>query len=122
MLDRAEGRERFWARSAPESEGAIEFSFHGGERLHAPIEQRQRPHCFSLRYFAGSLAVFELQDDGASGTELTFTESDAPELVIAENRCGWVSVLLALKASVDFGVDLRNRDARRSWEDHYVDV
>jgi hypothetical protein len=122
MLDRAEGRERFWARSAPEHDGAIEFTFHGGERLRAPIEQRQRPGLYAVRYFAGSLAIFELHDDGVSGTELTFTEAEAPESVIRENRPGWVSVLLALKAAVDFGVDLRNRDPGRNWEGDYVDV
>ena len=39
-----------------------------------------------------------------------------------EHRAGWVSVLLALKAAVDFAVDLRNRDPDRTWEDGYVDV
>jgi hypothetical protein len=38
------------------------------------------------------------------------------------NLAGWVSVLLALKAAVDFGVDLRNSDPARRWEDGYVDV
>jgi len=32
-----------------------------------------------------------------------------------------VSVLLALKAVADFGVDLRNHDRRRSWTAGYVD-
>jgi hypothetical protein len=32
-----------------------------------------------------------------------------------------VSVLLALKAAVDFSVDLRNHDAGRTWCSGYVD-
>jgi hypothetical protein len=34
---------------------------------------------------------------------------------------GWVSVLLALKAAVDFGVDLRNHDPERTWSTGFVD-
>lgn len=32
------------------------------------------------------------------------------------------SPLLALKAYVDFGIDLRNRDPARTWDDGFVDV
>jgi hypothetical protein len=38
-----------------------------------------------------------------------------------EVRAGWVSVLLALKAAADFGVDLRNHDAARTWAQGYCD-
>jgi hypothetical protein len=34
---------------------------------------------------------------------------------------GWVSVLLALKAAADFGIDLRNHDPARTWNKGYVD-
>jgi hypothetical protein len=34
---------------------------------------------------------------------------------------GWVSVLMALKAAVDYGIDLRNHDARYCWEEGYVE-
>lgn len=34
---------------------------------------------------------------------------------------GWVSVLLALKAAVDFSVDLRNHDPGRTWDQGYAD-
>jgi hypothetical protein len=34
----------------------------------------------------------------------------------AEVVAGWVSGLLALKAAVDFGVDLRNHDPQRTWD------
>jgi hypothetical protein len=34
---------------------------------------------------------------------------------------GWVSWLMAMKAAVDFGVDLRNHDAERTWFDGYAD-
>jgi len=34
---------------------------------------------------------------------------------------GWVSVLMALKAAVDHGVDLRNHDPQRTWDQGYAD-
>ena len=39
----------------------------------------------------------------------------------AENRAGWVSVLLTLKAAADFGVDLRNHDPTRTWDQDFAD-
>jgi hypothetical protein len=45
--------------------------------------------------------------------------------ILAENRRGrladWVSVLLALKAKVDHGVDVRNHHAARTWDKGYCD-
>jgi hypothetical protein len=40
---------------------------------------------------------------------------------LAEVSSGWVSVLMALKAAVDFGVDLRNHALNRTWDDGFVD-
>ncbi|MGH9769506.1 MAG: hypothetical protein ACREAB_18940 [Blastocatellia bacterium] len=34
---------------------------------------------------------------------------------------GWVSVLMALKAAVDFGIDLRNHDPQRTWDEGFVE-
>ncbi|MBV7255937.1 hypothetical protein KCG44_03970 [Pacificimonas sp. WHA3] len=33
---------------------------------------------------------------------------------------GWLNVLPPLKAAVDFGIDLRNHDAARSWGQGFV--
>jgi hypothetical protein len=66
--------------------------------------------------------AFELVSDGAGGTDLTLTESGLPTVARVENMVGWVTVLLNLKAAVDFGIDLRNKDPKRSWEWGYVDV
>jgi hypothetical protein len=70
----------------------------------------------------GSRATFELQPEEGGGTLLTLTETGVPPGEWAENRAGWVAVLLALKAAADFRVDLRNRDPARGWEQGYVDV
>ena len=34
---------------------------------------------------------------------------------------GWVSVLLNLKAAVDYNLDLRNHDINKTWDQGYVD-
>jgi hypothetical protein len=43
------------------------------------------------------------------------------ESIRMEMAAGWVSVLMAMKAAVDHGVDLRNHDASRSWSNGYAD-
>jgi uncharacterized protein YndB with AHSA1/START domain len=117
-----QGRRAFWAAEAPEYEGAIHFKFANGMAFVSKVLERQTPSLFAIEYFGGSRAEFQIVDDGAGGTDLTMTESQVPE----ENRLihlsGWIPVLLALKAAVDFSVDLRNNDPERTWEDGYVDV
>jgi len=122
MLDTAEGRERFWAAAAPEVGGAVEFRFSNGQTLTSKIVKRDPGKLFQLRYFNGSTVTFVLRSDGAGGTELTLTEEAfAPEDVL-ENLAGWISVLLGLKAAVDFRIDLRNHRPGCTWESGFVDV
>jgi uncharacterized protein YndB with AHSA1/START domain len=115
------GRARFWAESAVERDDAIELVFPGGQRWRGAILERRPPQRFAVLYYGGSTTTFELEDDGAGGTELTLIDVGVPEVDRMEVVAGWVSVLLALKAAVDFGVDLRNHDLRRSWEQGYVE-
>lgn len=122
MLATAEGRARFWAKSAEEADGVIRFLFSNGQQLESEVRQKSSPACFQLTYFGGSVVTFELQVDGSGGTDLTLTEAGAPPEEYEQNRAGWVSVLLMLKAAVDCQVDLRNHDPARTWEQSYVDV
>ncbi len=115
------GRRRFWAESAEETDGVIHFRFANGMTLAGRILTRDPPHRFAVTYFGDSQVTFDCQDDGQGGTDLMLTETGVPEAWRSENRAGWVSVLLALKAAVDFGVDLRNHDPARSWDRGYVD-
>ena len=64
---------------------------------------------------------FQLDDDGDGGTDLSLVAEVPNESSRMEFAAGWVSVLLAMKAAVDFGVDLRNHDAQRSWSQGYAD-
>ncbi|MGD2078653.1 MAG: hypothetical protein PVH18_09740 [Chloroflexota bacterium] len=116
------GRSTFWAAEAPEIEGAIHFKFVNGMAFESNVLQRQAPSLFAVEYFGGSRAEFRLIDDGAGGTDLTMTESQVPEENRLVHLSGWIPVLLALKAAVDFAIDLRNNDPKRAWADGYVDV
>ncbi len=79
------------------------------------------PRRIVARYAGGGVATLDLTDDGRGGTDLRLTDigqqaEDRTELV-----AGWVSVLLALKASVDFSLDLRDHDHRTFWTGAYVE-
>lgn len=119
-LDTREGRESFWADSAPEANGMIEFEIGAYPRYDARITARQWPRLFALRYFDTD-ATFELEPDGTGGTDLTLRATDVPEDARTEFIAGWVSLLLTMKAAVDHGVDLRNHDLDRSWITGYAD-
>lgn len=121
MLSTNEGRARFWAESAIEADGHIEFKFPNGEWHRGRIIEQVRPFRFVIEYIGGSITSFELKDDGAGGTVLTLRDSGVNEQERIEVTAGWVSVLMALKAAVDSGIDLRNHDVRYSWSDGFVD-
>ena len=121
-LATSEGRARFWAESAVESHGVIHFTFSNGQQLESRVIASTPHECFRLTYFGGSTVTFELAPDGQGGTDLAMTETDVPDGELDQNRAGWVCVLMALKAAVDFGIDLRNHDPGRTWEHGYVDV
>jgi uncharacterized protein YndB with AHSA1/START domain len=121
-LDTAEGRARFWALSALERDGIIAFRFRNGQTLESRVLERRPPYRLVLTYFGGSRVEIDLAADGRGGTDLSLCESEVPASELMQNLPGWVSLLLSLKAAVDFGVDLRNADPERQWEQGYVDV
>lgn len=65
--------------------------------------------------------TFECAENGAGGTDLILTDAGVPEAWRCETAAGWVSVLLTLKAALDFQVDLRNHDATRTLDQAYRD-
>ncbi len=115
------GRARFWAESAVERDGAIDFRFPNGMTWRAKVLERVPASRLVVEYFGGSRTTFELASDGRGGTDLTLTDEGVPEIWREETKAGWVSVLMALKAVVDFGVDLRNHDPQRSWDAGFAD-
>ena len=114
------GRAQYWAETAQRVEDHIRFTFPNGLTCESRIREIVPYTRFSLDYW-GSPVTFELTPDDSGGTDLVMTDlgtSDEHRLDVA---AGWVSVLLAMKAAVDHGVDLRNHDAERSWDGGYVD-
>jgi hypothetical protein len=121
MLSTDQGRTRFWAESAIGLDGAIAWQFPNGLATTTKVIGRLPPARFVVEYLGGSTATFELADDGAGGTDLTLSDAGVREADLAEVSAGWVSVLLALKAAVDHGVDLRSHDHWRTWDSGFVD-
>ena len=121
MLATNAGRARFWAESAGEQDGYIAFVFPGGERWQGRILVKESPHRFCVEYYGGSITTFTLESDGAGGTDLLLIDENVSAEYLGEVTAGWVSVLMALKAAVDFGVDLRNHDPERTYGQGYAD-
>ena len=121
ILATDEGRARFWAESAQEQDGAVHFVFPNGHTWRGKIIEATPPRRFVLEYYGGSITSFELEADGQGGNDLTLTDAHVPAQDRAEVLAGWVSVLMALKAAVDFEVDLRNHDHTRTWGEGYAD-
>ena len=121
LLSTNEGRARFWAESAIEQDGMIHFMFPNQAQWKGKILENEPPHKFKLEYYGGSITTFELDPAGSDGTDLTLTDQGVPAEDRLEVIAGWVSVLMALKASVDFGIDLRNHDPKRTWDDGYTE-
>ncbi len=121
LLSTDEGRAQFWAEAAVERDGAIEFEFVNGMTWSGRVLAADPPRRYAVEYFGGSRAMFELEPDGDGGTDLTLVETCVPKEWERENRAGWVNVLLELKAAADYGIDLRNHDASRTWSQGYCD-
>jgi hypothetical protein len=119
MLASDAGRARFWCEASEEQDGVIAFLFPNGLRWRGKVLASDRPKLLSLDYF-GSETNFRLDPDGRGGTDLTLTAM-VPDRDVADVNAGWVSVLLALKAATDFGVDLRNHNPRRTWSQGFAD-
>jgi len=115
------GRAAFWAEAAVETDGAIHFVFPGGQIWQGKILAQDPPRRFSLVYYGGSITTFSLSDAGSGGTDLCLTDQGVPPSDRIEVTAGWVSVLMGLKAAADFGIDLRNHDPDRTWEQGFAD-
>jgi uncharacterized protein YndB with AHSA1/START domain len=120
-LTTSEGRRRFWAESAEETDTVIHFIVPGKLESKGRILERLPGKRFVTEYFGWTVA-FDLEPDSAgSGTDLQMTCTSFPPADRTEIIAGWVSVLMTMKAAVDFDVDLRNHDPDRSWWDGYAD-
>lgn len=116
-----EGRNRYWAESTEERDGVIHFIVPGGLECDGRIIAAVPDKRFATEYF-GWTVTFDLTPDASSGgTDLEMTCRNIPAADRMEVLAGWVSVLMAMKAAVDFNVDLRNHDPHRTWWQGYAD-
>ena len=51
---------------------------------------------------------------------MSLVAENVPEQWRIQTVAGWVKVLMSPKAAVDFGVDLRNHDLDRTWDDGFL--
>ena len=82
--------------------------------------EREAPKRLSIDYF-GAVATFALTSDGEGGTDVTLTHEGVEAESWTEVHAGWLNVLFPLKAWLVHGVDLRNHDPARLWDDGYAD-
>ena len=113
------GRERFWAERSEATAAGFRLDFINGQALDVEVVESVSPTRLAFRYFGGSLVTLDFADDGSGGCDLHLVETDPEDLW--ENHAGWVSVLLAFKAALDFGIDLRSHDPERTWDQKYAD-
>jgi hypothetical protein len=71
--------------------------------------------------YIGGPVSFELSPDGGGGTELFLVHQGIGSDEWNEVHAGWLNVLFPLKAWLAHGVDLRNHDPGRSWDQGYAD-
>lgn len=116
-----DGRAQFWAESAMELDKHIQFVFPDGQIWLGKILEAQPGKLFSVQYYGDSQATFRLESDGKSGTIVQLTDVGVPAADRGEVIAGWVSVLMALKAAAEFGVDLRNHDSDYTWDNGFAD-
>ncbi len=115
------GRESFWAERSEATPDGFRLSFIGGEVLDVRLIEAVARRRFVFNYFGGSTVTVEIEAAGSGGCDVHLSEVDVFPAEHLENYAGWVSVLLGLKAAVDFRVDLRGHDAARSWARRFVD-
>lgn len=119
-LNTDKGRASFWAESAIEQDGIVEFIFANGYVHRGKILERVPAELWAVDYFGGPV-TFKLSADGKGGTDLLMTHSGVPQDNWYEVHAGWLNVLFPMKAWLVYGVDLRNHDPSRSWDQGYAD-
>ncbi|GAA4272896.1 hypothetical protein U6A24_06415 [Aquimarina gracilis] len=119
-LSTQDGREKFWAESAPDSNNYIDFTFPNGQQYKGKIIVNNPYTHFRIEYF-NSIVDFYLTEDELGGTDLKIRNTKVSEKDYQTNYAGWVSLLLILKAAIDYNIDLRNHNRNKTWDHKYVD-
>lgn len=114
------GRANYWAESTEEKNSHVTFHIYNYPSFTGKILAKESPRLFKLEYF-GTTVTFNLEGDGHEGTILRL-RAEVPDAALREEMtAGWISVLMAMKAAVDFDVDLRNHDPAMAWAQGFAD-
>ena len=68
-LATAEGRAKYWAESAEEKDGVIEFQILGYPPFQGKVLDKIPKKLFKVEYF-GTIVTFKLESDGKRGTNM----------------------------------------------------
>ena len=98
------------------------LTFPDGSSTTMDVLDEDPPRGLVVRYFEVQ-TTFDIESAAADGrsTVLEVTASDVPKDDVVELAAGWVSVLLNLKAAVNFDCDLRNHNREMTWRAGFVD-
>jgi uncharacterized protein YndB with AHSA1/START domain len=112
--------QRFWCeRSEALPTGGYRLEFIDGTIELCAVEELQAPSQITFRYFHSRVDIRLARRNDK--TDLTLVAHDVALHEWNDVHAGWLNVLLPFKAWVDFGIDLRNNDPRRTWSQRYVD-
>ena len=114
-------RAKYWADTVEERAGKLTYEFKSmGFRDEGRILKQVPQRLFSVEYL-GTEVNFHLSADSTGGTDLELHVRNVPESRRTELIAGWVNFLMTMRGAVDFGIDLRNHDAERTWNKGYVE-
>jgi uncharacterized protein YndB with AHSA1/START domain len=115
----------WWSERAeiqPTDGGLLRLLFPNRRMLDSKVIQIRPESSMSFVYFGGTRAAFTVEAHPEGGTVVNLHDTGfSTQEDYAETLAGWTSVLLALKAYLDFGVDLRNHTPAFNWEHGFVD-
>ena len=121
FLSTDSGRSAFWAEKTVQNNETIEFIFPNNLKIKGKIMAIEPNRLFSVEYFGGSIATFKIEQTQNGESDVTLIETNLQIEDKNENTPGWVSVLMSMKAMVDFNVDLRNHNPEQTWDQGYAD-
>ena len=114
-------RKQYWADEAEEDGEKVTFVFKNLNFVNVgKIIERVPNRSFKVVYL-DTTVTFELEPDLVGGTDLALKVENVKDGDKVELIAGWVNWLMTMRAAVDYGIDLRNHDPKRTWREGYVE-
>jgi uncharacterized protein YndB with AHSA1/START domain len=110
---------RFWSERSEHDPEGFRLEFIDGAVALCRLIESVSPSHIRMHYFGAHVDITLEPLDG--GTDLKLTAQNVPVGEWQDVFAGWLNVLLPFKAWVDFGVDIRSHDPKRTWHEGYVD-